>query len=125
MQRAHKKKGSYCNPKGPKIDKEDQDRPPGLKFASGIENVKRAHPPKPNLLWGIPSEIYFFQRFGPLGNHQKIVPKTRVACNHIDNRGTLTWLLGESTFWVGGGPLYFPCDRLRVDPPPLLYTPLP
>ena len=58
-------------PKGPKI-KKFQDRPPGLKFSSGIENFKRATRQTPILrgeFWrsglNISILIDFFQSLGP------------------------------------------------------------
>ena len=70
-------------PKGPKIEK-IQDRPPGLKFSSEIENLKRAAHQTPNFVENsrgqdstfqarlkfqarliISSELYLFQSLGP------------------------------------------------------------
>ena len=39
-------------PKGPKIEKKNQGRPPGLTFSSEIDNFKRAAHQTPILCWG-------------------------------------------------------------------------
>ena len=58
-------------PKGPRIEK-IQDRPPGLKISSEIDNFQASHPPNTHFLWEFwrsrlkfSSEIDFFQSFGP------------------------------------------------------------